>query len=109
LIINTLDYKFIKIKNYYELNYDGFVYDFEINNYHNYIANNIISHNTCTSISIAENFKDQIIKYNTKIYILVPGPIIKENWMNELISCTGNTYLKNTKDKNVELYDTNIN
>lgn len=33
-------------------------------------------------------------KYGTKIYVLVPGPIIKENWKEELLKCTGETYLK---------------
>ena len=51
---------------------------------------------TCAGISIAEQFKPLVKKYNTKIYVLVPGPIIKENWKNELLkaSCTGETYLK---------------
>ena len=47
---------------------------------------------TCATITIAENFKDLIIKYNTKIYILVPGPIIKNNWIKYIflskIACT---------------------
>jgi superfamily II DNA or RNA helicase len=29
---------------------------------------------TCTAISIAELFKDQVKKYNTKIYVLTFGP-----------------------------------
>ena len=33
-------------------------------------------------------------KYGTKIYVLVPGPIIKENWKEELLKCTNETYLK---------------
>ena len=33
-------------------------------------------------------------KYGTKIYVLVSGPIIKENWKDELLKCTGETYLK---------------
>ena len=50
---------------------------------------------TCSSILIAEQFKDQIKKYNTKIYVLVPGPNTKENFKKELLFCTGDTYLKN--------------
>jgi hypothetical protein len=48
---------------------------------------------TCAAISIAEKFKEQVAKYNKKIFIIVPGPNIRENWKNELIKCTGNTYL----------------
>ena len=50
---------------------------------------------TCTAIAIAEQFKDQVAKYNTKIYVLTSGPNIKENFKSELLFCTGETYLKN--------------
>lgn len=50
---------------------------------------------TCTAISIAEQFKEQVLKYNTKIYVLTSGPNIKENFKSELLVCTGETYLKN--------------
>ena len=51
---------------------------------------------TCAGIAIAERFKQMVQKYGTKIYVLVSGPLIKENWKNELINpkCTGETYLK---------------
>ena len=49
---------------------------------------------TCAGIAIAEKFKAQVQKYNTKILILVPGPLIKENWKASLIKCTGETYMK---------------
>ncbi len=50
---------------------------------------------TCTAISIAEQFKEQVIKYNTKIFVLTSGPNIKENFKGELLFCTGETYVKN--------------
>ena len=50
---------------------------------------------TCSAIAIAENFKEMVKKYNTKIYILVPGPLLKEQWKNEIIKCTKNTYFNN--------------
>jgi len=50
---------------------------------------------TCTAYAIAENFKSMVKKYNTKIYILLSGPLIKEQWKNELIKvCAKDTYLK---------------
>ncbi len=49
---------------------------------------------TCAAIAIAEKFKPMIQKYNTKIYVLVSGPLIKETWKKELIKCTGETYMK---------------
>jgi len=74
--------------------HNGWVYDLEIEETHNYIANGFICHNTCVGIAIAEKFKEMVLKYNTKIYILVPGPIIKESWKYHLLFCTGETYKK---------------
>lgn len=39
---------------------------------------------TCCAINIASRFYEQIKKYNTRIHILVPGPILKDNWINEI-------------------------
>ena len=50
---------------------------------------------TMTAIRVAEQFKEQIKKYNTKIYVIVPGPNTRENFKKELINTTGETYLKN--------------
>lgn len=49
---------------------------------------------TCAAIAIAERFKEMVQKYNTKIYVLTPGPLVRENWKQELLVCTGETYLK---------------
>ena len=37
-------------------------------------------------------------KYNTNIFVLVPGTNIKENFKKELLFCTGETYLKYQDD-----------
>ena len=55
---------------------------------------------TMTAIRVAEQFKDQIKKYNTKIYVLVPGANTRENFRKELINTTGETYLKNKEALN---------
>ena len=49
---------------------------------------------TCTAIEIAEQFKDQVDKYNTKIFILTFGPNNKV-FKSELLFYAGNTYTKN--------------
>ncbi len=49
---------------------------------------------TIAAVSIAENFKDMAVKYGTKIYVLVPGPLLKESWKDEIIKGTKETYLK---------------
>ena len=48
---------------------------------------------TISAISIAENFKNNVNKYGTKIYVIVPGPIIKDSWKRDIIKATGNTYV----------------
>jgi hypothetical protein len=87
------DISYIKIDKVEYKDYDGCVYDVEVEDLHNYVSDAIM-HNTCAGISIAEKYKPMIQKYGTKIYVLVSGPFIKENWRNELLKCTGETYLK---------------
>jgi hypothetical protein len=82
------------IKEIKQEQFTGYVYDLEIEDTHNYFVNNILCHNTCAGISIAEQFKSMVQKYGTKIYVLVSGPLIKENWKKELLQCTGETYMK---------------
>ncbi|AYV79674.1 MAG: SNF2-like helicase, partial [Faunusvirus sp.] len=91
-----IDYKieWMKIVDIEHYKYTGYVYDLEIPKHHNYIANDIITHNTCAAIAVAEKFKSMVKKYNTKIYVLTSGPIIKDNWKKEILTCTGETYKK---------------
>ena len=42
-----------------------------------------------------------IQKYGTKIYVLIGGPVIREVWKENLIKCTGETYMKNI-DKEID-------
>ena len=91
-LTNDLEYhKIQKIKTY---KYTGFVYDLEIEKHHNYVVNGILTHNTCSAITIAEKFKPMVQKYGTKIHILLSGPLLKDNWKDELLKCTGETYIK---------------
>lgn len=54
---------------------------------------------TASAISIAENFKELVLKYDTKVYVLVPGPLLKENFKDDIIKFTGNNYLKEISTK----------
>jgi hypothetical protein len=92
--------KRIKIDSIELIKYSGYIYDLEIDIHHNYLANNIITHNTCAGVAIAEKFKPLVQKYNTKIMILVPGALLKENWKQHLIKCTGETYMKKLDKSN---------
>ena len=49
---------------------------------------------TCVGVAIGEKFKQQVQRYGTQIYVLVPGPLLKENWKSSFIQCTGDTYLR---------------
>lgn len=49
---------------------------------------------TASAISVAEKFKPLVSKYNTKIIVLLSGPLLRENWKRELLIATGETYLK---------------
>ncbi len=86
---NTYDVKIIKVLKIMNIFLSDYVYDLEVDKYHNYIANNLICHNTCLAFSVAERFIDQVKKYNTKIYILVPGTLLKQSWKDQLLLCYG--------------------
>lgn len=49
---------------------------------------------TCGGVAIAENFKELVLKYGTKIHILVPGRLLKKAWKDAIIDCTKDTYMK---------------
>ena len=54
---------------------------------------------TCAAIQIAENFKEQVNKYDTKIYVVVSGPWMEQNFKDELFSsCTGDAYINKYND-----------
>ena len=69
---------------------------------------------TGSAISIAENFKNMVLKYGNKIHILVPGPLIKNNWKSEIIKFNNKNYEKisgknNLNKDNIEKELWNIN
>ena len=82
-----------KIKKVTEVKINDYVYDLEIEETHNFIADDILVSNTCAGISIAETFKPLVDQYHTKIFVLVGGPLIKENWKSELVKCVGASYV----------------
>jgi len=92
-------YRYIYYKIDIEIDgYDNF-YGISINKNNKYLLGDFtVTHNSCTAIAIAEQFKEQIKKYNTKIYVLVPGPNTRENFKKELLTCTGDTYLHNKNE-----------
>ena len=64
---------------------------------------------SCAAIAIAEKFKPMVEKYGTRIHVLVPGPINKQNFLNEVIKCTGETYTKILQDKTIVINEAEKN
>jgi Type III restriction enzyme, res subunit/Helicase conserved C-terminal domain len=58
------------------------------------IMHGLGSGKTFTGINIAERFIRQCQKYRTKIYVLLPGPILKEKWKKDILNSTGEKYMK---------------
>lgn len=54
---------------------------------------------TCAAVAIGEKFKPMVEKYGTRIHVLVPGPLNKASFINEILKCTGETYMKFYQDK----------
>lgn len=120
---NIEEIQLLKIHNVFEIDYTGYVYDLEVDQHHNYVANGLICHNTCAAISIAEAMKPRLQALGKKVYILAPEAT-KSNFENEIYSfdlerlenqdgvepgsyqCTGQTYYvpfkKTGKDVDVE-------
>lgn len=67
--------------------YDGYVYDLEVNEHHNYIGNGIVCHNTCGVIQIAEGLKEAVLKADKRIYVIAKKTL-HDNFIKELYSRT---------------------
>lgn len=64
---------------------------------------------TCVAVATAEKFKPLIIKYNTKIHVLVPGQTLKTSWKRQIITCTKNTYMPQSYNKYAIMSESEIN
>ncbi len=84
------------------LRYRGFVYDLEVENTHNYIANDTLCHNTCTTSLIVENFKNTLVdgKKRKKAIVLVPNTDLAKSYKSQVQNqCTANIYEKRDDDE----------
>jgi len=86
---------FPKIQSIEIEHYKGWVYDLEIDVYHNYVANNIICHNTCTSGLVAEYFKDTQVSGDKRnpALVLVKNEDLARNYSMKIADvCTNTVY-----------------
>ena len=89
----NLDAIFIQIKNIIPSFYTGYVYDLEVERYHNYSANGFVTHNTCSGVTIAE-LNRKTNPYLKPTLVLVKGGPLKRNFIRELATkCTPGQYI----------------
>jgi hypothetical protein len=82
-----------KITNISWKHYTGFVYDLEVEELHNYIANDIITHNTCSAIGTIEQIKNEKNNFDGAM-IFAKGDRLLDNFKQELVEkCTAGQYM----------------
>lgn len=100
------DYTFSKVVHVNIYFYTGPVYDLEITDTHSYIANGIITHNTCSAIGAIEQIRSETDIY-TGAFIFAKGDPLLENFKSELVfKCTPGQYIPENINKLTELEKT---
>ncbi|MGB8343376.1 MAG: SNF2-related protein [Ktedonobacteraceae bacterium] len=74
---------YCKIKSIEDVPYDGWVYDFEIEQHHNFVAENILCHNTIQMISLLLHDREQGEAITAPSLLICPMSIVG-NWQREL-------------------------
>ncbi len=102
------------IKSIEEIYYEGWVYDFEVAEHHNFVANNIICHNTVQTIGFLLNLQQEEL-LNKPTLLVCPTSVLN-NWQREVtkfaptLSCLvhhgdkrykGKTFSKQVKQKDL--------
>jgi superfamily II DNA or RNA helicase len=80
---NDLQYEKVKSVNY--IDYNGYVYDLSVNGTHNYIANNLICHNTVQLISAAA----LRMQNKNQPTLIITLKATQAQWVNEIINVMG--------------------
>jgi SNF2 family DNA or RNA helicase/intein/homing endonuclease len=78
---------YCRIKEIEEVQYDGWVYDFEVETHHNFVANNILCHNTIQFISLLLHDRNLVAKQSESLSapaLLICPMSIVGNWHKEL-------------------------
>jgi SNF2 family DNA or RNA helicase/intein/homing endonuclease len=73
---------YCKVEKIEEIDYQGWVYDFEVSSHHNFVANNIICHNTIQFIAFLLHLKEQNVL--EKPTLLVCPTSVLGNWEREV-------------------------
>ncbi|MBK9710202.1 MAG: helicase [Kouleothrix sp.] len=73
---------YCRIKSVEDVEYDGWVYDFEVAEHHNFVANNILCHNTVQTIATLLHEKEQAPQQPPTL-IVCPTSVVG-NWQREI-------------------------
>ncbi|MEH2111068.1 SNF2-related protein [Nostoc sp.] len=73
---------YCRIESIEDVDYDGWVYDFEISEHHNFVANNIMCHNTVQFIAFLLHLREQDTLENPTL--LVCPTSVLGNWEREV-------------------------
>lgn len=74
---------YCKVKEIEDIEYDGWVYDFEVERHHNFVANNLLCHNTIQLITLLLHERHTKKTVNGPSLIVCPMSIVG-NWHREL-------------------------
>jgi len=76
---------YCRIKGIEAIQYNGWVYDFEVEQHHNYVANNILCHNTVQLITLLlhERIAKEVQQDTAPTLLICPMSIVG-NWQREL-------------------------
>lgn len=92
------NYEYSEIIDIVEEEYSGFVYDLNIDEYHNFVANNIVCHNTCVESMIVENFKNKSPERNQAL-VFVKNKDLQLDFINKVATqCTKDIYVPKFKE-----------
>jgi len=76
--IKDNDLLYDKIVSIEEVDYDGYIYDLCVDDTHNYIAEDILCHNTVQAVIGA----DMVRNDGQKTLVITPGMLVRENWLD---------------------------
>ncbi len=75
---------YCRIKQIEDVQYDGWVYDFEVEHYHNFVANNILCHNTIQLITLLLHDRSHNKQEQLNPTLLICPMSIVGNWHREI-------------------------
>ncbi|MFQ5436286.1 MAG: SNF2-related protein, partial [Anaerolineae bacterium] len=73
---------YCRIKSIEDMFYDGWTYDFEVADHHNFVANRILCHNTIQTLTMTQKLKNESGQLPAPILLICPTSVVT-NWQME--------------------------